>query len=151
MVDTERMKRVLNRLPPIPPLPPFSVPEEPPGIRFAEALFRREAELEGLCREIGRRSRSLSGSMDRLRAASRRRQAALRRIFDPERFPPPPPGPGRGREGIWRLLQRSSSVAGELAQDYALAAREGQLPPWLARSAEESSRSLQRQMKRMER
>ena len=154
MVDTERMKKVLSRLPPMPPLPPDPGPGEqnPPRTLSVEALLRQEGKLEALFREIGHRSRSLSGLMERLRAASRRRSAILRRIEgSPDRFPPPPPEPGIEGEGVYRLLRQSSSVVGELAKSYSRAAGKGRLPASLAASAEESRRLLERQLRRLER
>ena len=163
MVDTERMKRVLDRLIPPPPGPalppppppvhpgPFPGPNGPHGAEASACpeWIRQEGELEKIFLELGRRSRPLSGLMDRLRSSSRRRRSLLRRFCSPERLPPFSIPMEWGREGVYRMLRRAYALAEDLERGYQRASGRGGLPVSLERSAGETRRTLERTLRRI--
>ena len=151
MVDTERMRRVLERVGPKPPSPP----PPPPNREF----LRREEELSSLSRQAMAGSRGGRETLRRVIQDSEQRQRELRREHFRERgqmsppLPPPPPRPPHG-EGPFSLVRRAWLTAGELEEGYGNAAEterrreRKQFYRRLERSAGESRRQLRRLLDR---
>lgn len=119
MVDTERMRAVLERVgtggPPPPP--------KPAGEELGE-LLRRERELWELCR-FATADRRTRAALERVRRQSLWRQERLRRARALDAWdhrPPPPPPPPRHPEGPVSRLRRAWQLAGELERQYGRAA-----------------------------
>ncbi|MBR6208129.1 MAG: hypothetical protein IKQ69_03945 [Oscillospiraceae bacterium] len=162
MVDTERMRRVLDRIhgaptpPPKPglPPPPVMMPGPTPDRPEAEGpveWLRQERLLTEILRRVGQKSPALRQSMNQLMDASRRRQNTLRRWTHGSRVPPP-----RVRDAsVSQLLSRGEDLARSLRGAYA---RESRRDPenWrrineLARSVGETERRLSALQRRLRR
>lgn len=163
MVDTERMRAVLERIrpgpPPFPPGPPAAPTPGPPPprprplpppVRGPVEWLRQEERLTEILRRIGRKSPALRRRMAQLTEASLRRQRILRRWTGGSLPIPPQKWPGT----LSDLLRRGEMLAGELKETYRRAAEEraGAQESYrdLARSAAETERGLREILRRLE-
>ena len=127
-VDTERMKRVLDRLypearphrpGPVPPPPP------PPERGGACALMERETQLERDIQNVFSRSRECRRTLQGVYARSEHRARELRSdcfLHRGERMPPP--RPRRRPEGVLSMLREIHSALEDLGRAYEKAAAE---------------------------
>ena len=133
-VDTQRMKRVMDRLhaAPPPPGPPSGLPEEC-------GLLRSEQRLQAALRRVFRTSRRAAGALSGVLRRSEGRSARLRTAcFLSGKLPPPERPMPRG-EGTVSALRMAWRELESLSEQYA-----GRKNPRQDRRYEEYSRQCRR-------
>ena len=120
-MDTERMRRVMERAAPAPFPPPRPGQDTPPPpLEALDALLEGETELLALCRELGGKSPALRRELIGVERAARRRRETLERQWFLDHGDRPPQGVPweERRRTVSRLIREAWQTCASLERRY---------------------------------